>query len=105
AANNSYTKTEDVLLVVAAPGVLGNDSDADGDPLAAVLVGGPAHGTVVLSPDGGFTYTPEANYNGTDTFTYVASDGTLSSNVATVTISVTATNDPPVAGNDSYSTN
>ena len=53
---------------------------------------------------GAFTYTPDANFNGTDTFTYTASDGTAVSNVATVTITVTAVNDAPVAVNDSAST-
>ena len=48
-----------------------------------------------------FTYTPDANFNGTDSFTYTANDGTADSNVATVTITVTAVNDAPVAVNDS----
>ena len=50
-----------------------------------MLVTGPAHGTLTLNADGSFTYTPAANYNGTDSFTYKANDGTLDSNVATVT--------------------
>jgi VCBS repeat-containing protein len=104
AANDGYTKAEGATLVVAAPGVLGNDADKDGNPLTAILVSGPAQGTLTLSPDGGFTYTSNANYSGSDSFTYIASDGTLSSNVATVTFNITATNDPPVAGNDSYVT-
>ena len=51
------------LLVVAA-GVLANDTDADGDSLTAVLVGGPSHGTLSLGTDGSFTYTPAANFLG-----------------------------------------
>ena len=56
----------------------------------------PANGTVTLNADGSFTYTPNANFNGTDSFTYTANDGTADSNVATVTITVTAVNDAPV---------
>ena len=59
---------------MAAPGVLGNDSDIDGDTLTAVLVSGPAHGTLALNSDGSFTYTPSANYNGSDAFRYKAND-------------------------------
>ena len=49
---------------VTAPGVLANDTDVDGDPLTAVLVAGPAHGTLTLNANGSFTYAPTANYNG-----------------------------------------
>ena len=65
-----------------APGVLANDTDADGDPLTAVVVTGPAHGTLTLNANGSFTYTPAANYNGADRFTYRANDGTANSNNA-----------------------
>ena len=68
--------TEDTALTVAAAsGVLANDSDPDGDTLSAVLVTGPAHGTLILNAAGSFTYTPAANFNGADTFTYKANDG------------------------------
>ena len=56
----------------------------------------PAHGTLTLNADGSFTYTPAANYNGTDSFTYKANDGTADSNVATVTITIGSVNDAPV---------
>ncbi len=52
-----------------------------------------------------FTYTPNANYNGSDTFTYHANDGTGNSNIATITITVSPVNDAPVAVNDAYTTN
>ena len=55
--------------------MLANDSDPDGDPLTAVLVTGPAHGTLTLNANGSFTYTPTANYTGPDSFIYRASDG------------------------------
>jgi VCBS repeat-containing protein len=104
AVDDAYTTDEDTALSIAAPGVLGNDSDVDGDFLSSVQVTGPTSGTLTLNADGSFTYTPAANFNGTDTFTYTANDGTVDSNVATVTITVNAVNDPPTAADDSYST-
>lgn len=79
-------------------------TDADGDRLSYVLVSGPAHGTLVLAPDGTFTYTPAANYNGPDSFTFKANDGSLDSNTATVSISITAVNDAPVAAGFQFGT-
>ena len=84
AVDDGYATTEDTPLTVAAPGVLGNDTDVDGDPLTAVLVSGPANGTLTLNADGGFTYTPNANFNGTRQLHLQASDGTADSNAATV---------------------
>ena len=79
-------------------GVLGNDSDPNGDALTAVLVGGPSNAaSFTLNANGSFTYTPTANFSGTDTFTYRANDGTSNSNVATVTITVNPVNDAPTA--------
>jgi len=105
AANASYSTAEDTVLNIAAPGLLTNDTDADGgDDADAVLVASPAHGSVTVNANGGFTYTPAANYNGADSFTYKANDGTVDSNVATVTITVTAVNDAPVAVNDAVTT-
>ena len=98
AVNDAYSTNEDAALVVAAPGVLANDSDVDSGTLTAVLVSGPSHGTLTLNANGSFSYTPALNFNGTDTFTYKANDGTLESNTATVTIAVTAVNDAPVVG-------
>jgi VCBS repeat-containing protein len=104
AADDAYETNEDTPLTVTAPGVLGNDSDVDGDVLTAVLVAGPAHGTVTLNEDGSFTYTPDANYNGSDSFSYRASDGLTESNLASVALTIKAVNDAPVANNDSYET-
>jgi len=95
AQDDTFTTDEDVPLVVAAPGVLANDTDANGDPLTAHLVSGPTHGSVVLNEDGSFTYTPSANVNGADQFTYAAHDGTEDSNIATVHITVLPVNDAP----------
>jgi Ca2+-binding RTX toxin-like protein len=74
---DSYTvKSNTELTVDAAHGVLANDIDYDGDPLTAVSDGQPAHGTVVLNADGSFTYTPDKDFAGVDTFNYEADDGT-----------------------------
>jgi VCBS repeat-containing protein len=97
---DSYSTNEDTTLTIPAPGVLGNDVDVDGDPLTAVKVSNTTHGTVSLNSNGGFTYTPAENYVGVDTFTYKAYDGTVYSNIATVTITVNAVNEPPIANND-----
>ena len=103
AAADQYTAAENSVLTVAAPGVLANDSDADGDPLTALLAVGPTHGTLALNPDGSFVYTPAAGFFGTDTFTYLANDGQAST-AATVTITVKQVDQPPVAADDSYTT-
>jgi hypothetical protein len=66
--------------------VLSNDSDIEGNPLTAILVGNVSHGVLVFNEDGSYTYFPEPNYHGPDSFTYVASDGEAGSNVATVQI-------------------
>jgi VCBS repeat-containing protein len=92
--SDAYPTAEDRPLVVSAPGVLGNDTDINGDLLTAAVVAGPAHGTLDLQASGGFTYTPNADYNGADSFTYRASDGALSS-VATVSLTMTPVNDAP----------
>jgi VCBS repeat-containing protein len=103
ANHDSYQATEDTLLSVAAPGILANDTDSDGDPLSAVLATGPVHGTLTLIADGRFTFAPVANYHGPDSFTYRASDGTVQSEIATVSITVAAVNDSPLANADLYS--
>ncbi len=90
AVADSYTTTVGVPLVVSAPGVLSNDTDVELSPLVAVLNAGPANGTVTLNSDGSFTYTPTAAYSGPDSFTYHANDGSLDSNVITVSITVNA---------------
>ncbi|UFZ08664.1 VCBS domain-containing protein [Bradyrhizobium ontarionense] len=96
AVADSYTTAEDTALTIQNAGVLGNDHDAEGDALSAILVDGPTHGTLALNQDGSFTYTPFADYNGVDSFTYKANDGLADSGTATVSITVTAVNDPAV---------
>src|SRR5262249_33436480 len=103
AANDSYSTLANTPLTVNASGVLANDSDVDqGTTLSAVLGGGPAHGTLTLNSDGSFSYVPNTDYDGPDSFTYKANDGLADSNVATVSINVVAVNHQPVAANDSH---
>ena len=101
ATNDVYAATEDIPLVVGAPGVLANDYDANTNALTAILVGNATNGSVVLAPDGAFTYTPDINFNGLDSFTYQASDGVAESAVTTVDITVASVNDLPIALDDS----
>ena len=105
ANDNAYRTDEDTILSITAPGILANDTDEDGDPLIAVLVAGPSHGSVSLNADGSFSYTPGLNYNGADSFTYKANDGVGDSGIATVSIIVDPINDPPVARDDSFTIN
>ena len=106
AVNDSYQVDEDKVLTVVAPGVLANDSDDDSEPFTVfdsnVSVAGvqplvaPQNGTLVLNADGSFTYSPNPNFFGTDTFVYQVTDPRLVSNQpATVTITVTPVNDAP----------
>lgn len=104
AANDAYSTSEDVLLSVPTLGVLANDSDVEGSPLTVTLVNSPSHGAVTLNSDGSLSYQPALNYTGSDSFSYRATDGLLSSNEATVSLTVNAINDAPVAVADAYST-
>jgi len=79
---------QDATLTASAPGVLANDTDAEGSTLSAVLVSTTTSGTLSLGSTGGFSYSPNAGFVGTDTFTYRASDGTAESADATVTIEI-----------------
>ncbi|MEY4614072.1 MAG: hypothetical protein RL179_2045, partial [Planctomycetota bacterium] len=89
AAGDSYSTPEDTVLNVSAPGVLGNDIDVDGDPLTSILVSGPSHGLLSFNANGSFSYTPDLNYNGPDSFTYKANDGSLDSAPILVSVEVT----------------
>ena len=104
AVDDAYAMDEDGVLSVAAPGVSDNDSDVDGDPLTISLATGVSHGELTLNADGSFTYTPSADFFGTDSFTYTLSDGLGGSDTATVEIAVNAQNDAPVANDDSSAT-
>jgi VCBS repeat-containing protein len=80
------------------------DTDVDGNPLTATLLTSPVNGGLTLNANGSFTYTPNTNFNGTDSFTYLINDGSLTSNTATVTLTINSLNDAPVATNDAFST-
>src|SRR5262249_4324855 len=96
-----YSINEDQALNIAAAGVLLNDTDADSDPLTAVLVSDVQHGTLALNADGSFSYTPDADYNGPDSFTYKANDGQADSNTATVTVNISPVNGAPIVTSNS----
>ena len=101
--DDTYTTNEDnILFLVPQPGVLANDTDADGDALKPVLVDDVSHGTLSLLDTGSFLYSPEANFAGTDTFTYRAFDFRESDTLATVTIEVTPVDDPTRGVADTY---
>jgi VCBS repeat-containing protein len=104
AEDDAYSTPEDTALTVDAPGILGNDSDVDGDALTVNLLTSPSNGTLTQSADGSFTYVPNANFNGTDSYTYEACDPSGLCDEATVTITVDPVNDAPVAEDDAYST-
>jgi len=95
ASNDSYSTNEDQPLTVGAPGVLANDIGAG--PLTAVIGTTPpaSQGTVSLGANGGFTFNPAADFNGTTSFTYRAENAGGLSAPATVTITVNAVNDAP----------
>ena len=103
--DDSYSTLEDTPLVVAAPGVMGND---DGGNAPAVVTSYDASsvnaGTVSMNPDGSFSYTPAVGYSGMDTFTYTITDANGDSGTATVTVDVIPVNDPPTADDDTATT-
>ena len=96
AVNDAYTLAEDSPLVMDAPGVMGNDIDADaGDSLSASQVKPAEHGRLTLNADGSFSYIPAANYFGEDAFSYTISDGQAESDTATAALTITPVNDIP----------
>ncbi|MCP4090584.1 MAG: tandem-95 repeat protein, partial [Gammaproteobacteria bacterium] len=100
ANNETYGAEEDLKLTTTAlNGVLANDSDAEDNPLTALKITDPANGSLTLNSDGSFVYTPNPDYFGTDSFTYKASEGTVESDAAAVTIIVNPVNDAPVLDN------
>ena len=84
-SDDSATTSEGAPVTID---VLSNDTDVDGDALTATSVSTPAHGSASVNTDGTVTYTPNADYNGTDSVTYKATDGAADSNEATVTVTV-----------------
>ena len=81
-----------------------NDTDAEGSALSVALVAGPAHGALALNANGSFIYTPEADFTGTDSFSYKANDGASDSDAVTVALAVAPVNDAPIAADDAFTT-
>ncbi|MEZ6120177.1 MAG: tandem-95 repeat protein [Pirellulaceae bacterium] len=101
AASDVYSVAEDATLQIsAANGLLANDVDPQGDTLVPVVVNSPSNGTLTLQSDGGFTYQPDADFFGSDQFSYYVTDGVQNSETVTVDITVTSVADAPTAGND-----
>jgi hypothetical protein len=100
ANGDTYQTMQDNEFSIAAPGVLANDTDADGDTLTATLTADAANGAVDLQPSGAFTYTPQASFYGSDSFSYEASDGTTSSAavVAITVVQYAGVDDPSYSG-------
>ncbi|PAX51985.1 DUF4347 domain-containing protein [Brunnivagina elsteri] len=112
ARNDSFTTNEDTPLtgnVITNTTPNGADSDPDGNPLTIATVNGSAanvgtaisltNGSLTLNASGSFTYLPITNANGSDSFTYTLSDGTVASNTATVGLAITSVNDAPIVAN------
>ncbi len=102
ATNDTATTAEDTAVDMR---VLDNDTDVEGDTLSVTAVSTTSNGTAAITDDGTtVTYTPNANFHGSDSFTYVVSDGNGGTDTGTVDVTVTAVNDPPVATNDTATT-
>ncbi|GAB4257691.1 MAG: hypothetical protein Kow0092_04820 [Deferrisomatales bacterium] len=102
ATDDAATTAEDTAAVIA---VLENDSDPDGDPLTVTALGAPAHGVATVIDDTTIQYVPAPDFHGTDAVTYTVDDGYSGTASATVTVTITSVNDPPVATNDTAVTN
>src|SRR5262249_38691692 len=100
ANNGSASTNEDTQLIGSL-----SATDVDNNPLTFIKVANPANGTVVVDSNGTFVYTPNANFFGSDSFTFKANDGSVDSNIATETITVNPVNDAPVANNGTLTTN
>jgi VCBS repeat-containing protein len=105
ANDDAYAVDQGGTLDVTTPGVLGNDTDDDADPLTAIKVSDPAHGILTLNADGSFNYVHDGSETISDLFTYKANDGTTDSNVATVTMMVNPAIAPPVVTNSTGASN
>ncbi|WP_460151466.1 beta strand repeat-containing protein, partial [Priestia megaterium] len=99
-ADLAFTINEDTPLTNQIPAF-----DPDGDLLTFTLLNPPpSNGSVVLGANGVFTYTPNLNYNGTDTFSVLVSDGQGGSSLSTVTLTIVPVNDPPIGGDRAVTT-
>ena len=98
ADDQAATTAEDTPVAITLTG-----SDPEGDALTFTVTGGPSHGTLSgAAPN--LTYIPAPNYNGPDSFTFVVNDGTVDSNLATVSVTVNPVNDAPTANGQAVAT-
>ena len=111
ANDDVYSTSKNTELTIDAPGVLENDTDPNGDPLTVVSYDASStEGTVVVNPDGSFTFIPAIDSLNTDTFTYIVSDGNGNTDTAMVSINIrdprvgSDGNSPPIAEDDSVMT-
>jgi VCBS repeat-containing protein len=98
AYNDQLTSLQLMALDLSGSGILTNDRDEDGNILSAILITGPSHGTLTLNADGTLTYMPTDLFSGTDSFQYQVTDGSGTSNIATVTIDVVPSVSPGGGG-------
>ena len=101
AVNDSVVINEDTLVTIS---VLANDSDPNNDPLTVISVTQPGNGGATINADNTVTYTPNANFNSSNSFTYTVSDGRGGTSMGMISITVNPINDPPVANNQSVTT-
>ncbi len=89
--NDAPVGADGTVITLEDTAVSGNVvmTDVDGNALTASVVNGPAHGTLSFNSDGSFSYTPDADYNGNDSFTYKVNDGTADSAIQTININIT----------------
>ena len=102
ANDDSFSVDEDLSLVIDLGSILENDIDPEGQMLNVIPIGVPEHGDITF--DGGFLYTPDANFNGMDSFKYQVNDGEFASNPATIFITVKPIDDAPVAQGEAFET-
>ena len=104
AQDDRYNTLVDTTLSLVLPGLLGNDSDVDGDTIRPRIVNQPIHGSLTLQVNGSFIYMPASHYTGSDSFTYQVFDGKTNSNIAHVSIDVRRTNTTPLANSEQVTT-
>ena len=96
AVGNTLAAIEDTTVIYTAASLLNNDTDIENDTLSLAAVISGAGGTAVLNANGSVSFTPDANFNGAASFSYITSDGSASSNSANVTVNVAPVNDAPI---------
>ncbi len=98
--DTELSTNEDVQLTITATDILANDVDSDNDPLSIISFTQPANGTLADNSNGTYTYVPNDNYHGSDSFKYTITDSNGGFSTATVSITINAVNDNPVAIDD-----